>query len=136
MGRCDLEPSQIVDFANICQVELPVILDEICLIEAGRNTLQLLIIACNFTGIASGYDLKARPVGGPDKNEHFWRGSNTGFQRKLTAGRSEFWYLTLRAREFWRIQGSAETANSIGVTISSTELVTELVSPDGSAKCA
>jgi len=133
MALCDFGPDQIVDFSNICQLELPTSLATICSVVAGRTTLQLLIIACNFTALSSGYDLKAKPVADGDSNLQFFRGSKTALQRKLTAGNSEFWYLTLRARENWVIQGAAETVNSVAVTISSTELVTSLFSPDG--KC-
>ncbi len=135
MTLCETEPSRIVDFADICQVVLPLNLDEICRIGAGRNVLQLMIIACNFTSFNQGYDLKASLLGlGGDST--FLRGSKTGFQRTLLAGASEFWNLTLRAREDWIIEGAAEAPASIAMTISSTDLVTELVDPDGSAKCA
>lgn len=132
---CDTEPTQIVNFENICQLVLPLVLDTICVIEAGRMSLQLMIIACNFTGIGRGYDLKARPVGGGG-NEHFLRGSKTGVQRFVQAGGSEFWNITLRARQTWILEGAASAAASIAMTISSTDLVTEMVNPDGSAKCA
>ena len=132
---CETEPSRIVDFADICQVVLPLNLDEICRIGAGRNVLQLMIIACNFTGIGRGYDLKASILG-LGGNSIFLRASKTGIQRFLAAGTSEFWNITLRARENWIIEGAASAAASIAMTISSTDLVTELVNPDGSAKCA
>jgi hypothetical protein len=97
--------------------------------------LSLLIIACNFTGIGQGYDLKASLLGlGGDST--FLRGSKTGVQRFLQAGGSEVWNLHLRARESWIIEGGASDPASIAMTISSTDLVTELVDPDGSAKCA
>jgi len=135
MTKCEVEPSRIVDFAEICQVVLPLNLDTVCVIGTGRNSLQLLIIACNFTGLARGYDLKASPLG-LGGNSTFLRGSKTGVQRSLQAGGSEFWNIYLRARETWILEGAASAAASIAMTISSTDLVTELVDPDGSAKCA
>jgi len=131
---CETEPSRIVDFADICQVVLPLNLDTVCTIGTGRNSLVLMIIACNFTGIGRGYDLKASPLG-LGGNSIFLRGSKTGVQRFLQAGGSEFWNITLRARETWILEGAASAATSIAMTISSTDLVTELVDPDGSAKC-
>lgn len=135
MTKCEVEPSRIVDFAEICQVVLPLNLDTVCVIGTGRNSLALLIIACNFTGIGRGYDLKASPLG-LGGNAIFLRGSKTGVQRFLQAGGSEVWNLYLRARETWIIEGAASAAASIAMTISSTDLVTELVDPDGSVKCA
>ena len=132
---CETEPSRIVDFAEICQVVLPLNRDTVCVIGAGRNSLVLMIIACNFTGIGTGYDLTASPVG-LGGNSIFLRGSKTGVQRFLQAGGSEFWNIYLRARETWILEGAASAPASIAMTISSTDLVTELVDPDGSAKCA
>ena len=132
---CEREPSRIVDFADICQVVLPLNVDTICTIGAGRNVLALLIIACNFTSIGRGYDLKASILG-LGGNSIFLRGSKTGVQRFLQAGGSECWNIYLRAREDWIIEGGASAPDSIAITISSTDLVTELVDPDGSAKCA
>jgi hypothetical protein len=130
---CEVEPSRIVDFAEIKQVVLPLNLDTICEIGAGRNVLHLAMIACNFTNIGRGYDLKVSLLG---LDPTFLRGSKTGIQRFLLPGHSEFWDIHLRARESWIIEGAASDPASIAVTISSTDLVTELVDPDGSAKCA
>jgi len=135
MTLCETEPSRIVDFADICQVVLPLNLDTVCRIGTGRNSLVIMIIACNFTGIGTGYDLKASPLG-VGGNSIFLRGSKTGVQRFLQAGGSEFWNIYLRARETWILEGAASAPASIAMTISSTDLVTEMVSPDGSAKCA
>lgn len=130
MVFCDTDGTQIVDFSNIQQIELPITLTQIAQVVTGHTAIQIFVLACNFGLLNTGYDLKARPEA--TANKHFWRSGKTALARKLIGGHTEFWNLTLRPRESWIIEGIAETANAIALTLSTAELVNSLV-PDACA---
>jgi len=110
-----------VSYPPLAQLELGLALAQIYKVTAGRISLQLTIVVCNFSPNDVGYDLKVRPTAEATANKHFLRGSNTAGEGKLAAGNTEIWELKFRAGDTFEIEGAADTANAISVTVSAGE---------------
>jgi hypothetical protein len=108
-----------LEYLNITQAVIPDALTTLAIINTGESGMQLSIVVCSFVNVPVGYDLKVRPDPDATANKHFWRGSNTaGFVREIPAGSTEFWEFGLRPREEWVVEGEADLAASLALTIS------------------
>lgn len=110
-----------VSYPPLAQLELGLALAQIFKVSPGRITLQIDIVVCNFSANDVGYDLKVRPTAIATANKHFLRGSATAGEGKLLAGNTEIWSLKFRAGDTYEIEGAADTAGSISVTVSAGE---------------
>ncbi len=114
-------PDRKVSYPALAQLELGLALAQLYKVTAGRISLQLTLVVCNFSPNDVGYDLKVRPTAEATANKHFLRGSATAGEGKLAAGNTEIWELKFRAGDTFEIEAAADTANSISMTLSAGE---------------
>lgn len=111
-----------VEFTNICQVVITTSLTVACTITVGESAIQLTIIVCNFSNVPVGYDLRLKPGGAGNANEHLLRGADTAGVREIQAGSTEFMEFGLRPREEWEVLVIADAADSVATTIGTSQL--------------